>query len=75
MAVSDFLEELFNAKHIVKAGFELHGDVKYLCRAFPHMPCFQEPFLGEVMPPAVQHFDSMGEACGYLAQVGGLWGL
>ena len=42
-ALSDCLGALFSAQHIVKAGFGLQGDLKYLCRSFPHLPCFRCP--------------------------------
>lgn len=41
-AVSAFLDELFTSENIVKAGFAFNSDLRYLCRSFPHLPCFQE---------------------------------
>ena len=47
-ALSDCLVALFSAQHIVKAGFGLQGDLKYLCRSFPHLPCFRCPEVTRV---------------------------
>lgn len=39
-ALDGFLGALFAANDIVKAGFAFQGDLRNLCRSFPHMHSF-----------------------------------
>jgi len=41
-ALDAFLEELFTSEGVIKTGFELAGDLKNLCRSYPHLRCFSQ---------------------------------